>query len=102
MKNVSEGTKLFYFLLYTVLYEGMIWGMFMYLIMYQNWSEWTVIIAIIMSSAQFQPRHFGIEVKEKNPLDLDEDEFLQWEKINKMRIKEKEIDLELQVQAAKN
>ena len=74
-----------FFLLYTVLYEGLIWGAFLYLIVVLGWSEWTIIVAVIMSSSQFQPRHFGIKVQEKDPMDLDDEEFERWEKVQKLR-----------------
>jgi len=82
---MKDSTRLFYFLLYTVLYEGMIWGIFLYLIIILGWSEWTIIVAIIMSGAQFQPRHFGIKVQEKDPMALDSEDFERWEKVQKLR-----------------
>ena len=58
MKN--ERFKLVIFLLYTIIYETMIWGLFLYLIIYENWNEWTIIVAIMMSGAQLKPKHFGL------------------------------------------
>ena len=60
-----ERFKLSLFFLYTLVYEVLIWGLFLYLIAYQNWNEWTVIVAMIMSGSQLKPRNFGLKYKIK-------------------------------------
>lgn len=82
---MSEHLRMFYFVLYTVLYEGLIWGVFVYLMVFQGWSEMTVIVAIILSGAQFKPQHFGIKVTPKNPEDMDDEEFEKWKKVQKIK-----------------
>lgn len=84
---------MFYFVLYTIIYEGLIWGIFVYLIVFQQWSEWTVIVAIIMSGSQFKPQHFGIEVIAKLPEDMDDEEFAKWEKVQKIKQKTAEAEV---------
>jgi len=84
---MKESTRVFYFVLYTVLYEGLIWGVFLYLIVAQDWNEWTIIVAIMMSGAQFKPRHFGITVREKSPHEMDDEEFERYEKSKKLELK---------------
>jgi len=64
MKNITnEKTKLALFTIYTLIYEILIWGVFLYLIVYQNWNEWTIVLAMLMSASQIQPEHFGLYYK---------------------------------------
>ena len=59
----NEKFKLFMFFMYTIIYEVLIWGLFLYLIVYHDWNEWTIVTAIIMSASQLKPRHFGLKYK---------------------------------------
>jgi len=62
----NEKFKLTLFVVYTILYEFMIWGLVASAIYYLNWNESTVLVGIIMSGAQLKPKHFGLPyIKEK-------------------------------------
>jgi len=61
MKN--EKFKLTLFLIYTIIYESLIWGLVASAIYYLNWNEWTVLVGVIMSGAQLKPKHFGLPYK---------------------------------------
>jgi len=46
------------FVIYTIIYELIIWGGVGYLLFALNWSEWTIVVGILMSSAQLKLEHF--------------------------------------------
>jgi len=81
---MKESTRMFYFVLYTILYEGMVWGLTAWWL-YAGWSPFILILSVMLSSSQFKPSHFGLEEKEVNPLDLDDDEFERWKQIQKFK-----------------
>jgi hypothetical protein len=62
----NEKFKLTLFIIYTILYECLIWGLVASSIYYLEWSEWTVVIGILMSGVQLDPSYFGLdyEIKE--------------------------------------
>jgi len=60
-----EFYKITLFFLYTIIYECLIWGLTASAIYYLNWSEWTVLIGMIMSNAQLKPKHFGLNYIKK-------------------------------------
>jgi len=60
-KIENEKFKLVLFTVYTILYETLIWGLVAYAIYFLNWSEWTVIVGILMSGAQLKPKYFGLD-----------------------------------------
>lgn len=62
----NEKFKLIIFVIYTILYETLIWGMVAGAIYYLKWNEWTVLVGIIMSGAQLKPNHFGLKYKLDN------------------------------------
>jgi len=86
MKDLSQGARMTFFVIYTILWEIFIWGGAGYLVYFMDASAWLLILAVIMSSAQFQPRSFGIDTRRKNPEDMDEDEYEQYEKALKLEI----------------
>ena len=57
--------KIALFTVYTIFWEAMVWGLTASSIYYLHWSEWTVVVGILMSASQLKPKHFGIETKEK-------------------------------------
>ncbi len=59
----NEKFKLGLFLIYTIVYESMVWGIWLYLFITMNVSGWSVIIAMLMSGAQLKPQHFGLPYK---------------------------------------
>lgn len=82
-KPVSEGVKLFYFTLYTIAYESIVWGLFGYLMIFHDWSEWTVIVAMVLSAAQLPSKRFGV-VTYKDPAKMTNDEFKKYGAAKKM------------------
>lgn len=48
------------FLIYTIFYESLIWGLTASAIYFLNWSPWTVLIAMVLSSLQLQYKSFYI------------------------------------------
>ncbi len=61
----NEKFKLGLFFLYTIVYESMVWGIWLYLFVIMSVSGWSVILAILMSAAQLKPRYFGLPYKLK-------------------------------------
>jgi hypothetical protein len=55
-----ELSKLILFTIYTIVYECLIWGLTASAIYYLHWSEWTVLVGMIMSGSQLKPNHFGL------------------------------------------
>lgn len=49
------------FLIYTVFYESLIWGLTASAIYFLNWSEYTVLVAMFLSSSQLQYRSFYVK-----------------------------------------
>ncbi len=75
-----EMFKLTLFVIYTILWESLIWIGVVYLVYFMSASAWLFLLALMMSGAQFKPRHFGINEKRKQPEDMEEEEFNQYEK----------------------
>jgi len=92
--DLSQGARMFYFIVYTVFFETLVWGLVAAAIFYLQWSEWTVIVGIILASSQFQPRHFGLKTYSKDPMTLDSEDFTQWEKVQENYRKNKEVNNE--------
>ncbi len=61
MKIQNEKFKLIMYLIYTIVYEGAVWGIWISLFILYNLSGWSVIIAILMSAAQLKPNYFGLD-----------------------------------------
>ena len=65
------------FVIYTIFYEFLIWGLAASAIYFLNWSEWTVLAAIFMSSVQLKYSSFYVKnrviehTEESNLIDLD-------------------------------
>lgn len=68
----NEKFKLILFVIYTMLYECLIWGLVAASIYYLHWSEWTILVGIFMSSAQFKPWHFGLSYEKPESLKDDD------------------------------
>ena len=64
----NERFKLILFTLYTILYEGMVWGGFVWLVIISDGSAWWFLAALILSGVQLGPKYFGL------PYKLEEDE----------------------------
>ena len=61
----NEKFKLGLFLIYTIIYESMVWGIWLYLFVMLGVSGWSVILAMLMSAAQLKPQYFGLPYKLK-------------------------------------
>lgn len=55
--------RIIVFAAYSVIYEAIIWGWFGYGVFLQGNSGWWILLAMLLSSAQLKPRHFGFETK---------------------------------------
>lgn len=56
------------FLIYTILYEGMVWLGGMYVILNYEWSAWWIVFLCLLSGAQIKPRHWRfLLTREKKP-----------------------------------
>jgi len=69
----NEKFKLVLFLIYTILYECLIWGLVAASIYYLHWYWLIIIVGIIMSGAQFKPWHFGLKYERPESLKDDDD-----------------------------
>lgn len=74
-KYTNDKFTLVLFVIYTIFYLSLIWGLTACAIYFLNWSEWTVLVAIIASSEQLKYKSFyvnsnGSEECEQIKLDL--------------------------------
>ena len=84
--DMSQKARMVWFIVYTVFYETLVWVLVV-LWLAQGWSAWILLLGVIMSGAQFQPRSFGLitfEKKPKDPTNMDEDEFKRWKEIQEI------------------
>jgi hypothetical protein len=56
------------FLIYTLIYEAIVWVGGMYVILNYSWSEWTVLVLMILSGAQLKPEHWRNLLHNEKPL----------------------------------
>lgn len=73
LEDENEQYKLFLFVVYTIIYEFMVWGLVASAIYFLGWSEYTVIVGMILSGSQLKPKHFGLDYKIKDCEDKDEE-----------------------------
>ena len=52
--------RIIIFAIYSVLFEMIIWGMFGWAVFEKGYSGWWMVLAVMMSSSQLKPKHFGI------------------------------------------
>ena len=55
---MGRTTALALFVIYTLIWEGIVWGGGMWVILTQGWSPWWVLALLFISSAQFKPQAF--------------------------------------------
>ena len=55
--------KILIFAIYSVLYEGIIWGLFGWAVFVKGHSGWWMILATLMSMSQLKPQSFGIVIE---------------------------------------
>lgn len=48
------------FVVYTILYEALIWGVFGYAVFVLGHSGWWFLLALLLSGSQLKARRFGI------------------------------------------
>jgi hypothetical protein len=85
--DMSQKLRMFYFVVYTIFYETLIWGL-VALWLAQGWSAWILLLGVIMSGSQFQPRSFGLitfKKPPKKPEDMNEEEFKRWKEIQRIK-----------------
>lgn len=65
------------FVIYTIFYLSLIWGLTASAIYFLDWSEWTVLVAIIASSEQLKYKSFYVNsngsenLEESSDIELD-------------------------------
>ena len=52
--------RIWAFVVYTVIYEAIIWGVFGWAVFVQGRSGWWILAAAVVSGAQLKPSRFGI------------------------------------------
>lgn len=57
---VSDKFRLTMFVLYSLLFEALVWGIFGYAVFILHHSGWWMALAVFISSAQFRPKSFGL------------------------------------------
>ena len=76
-KYTNDKFTLVLFVIYTIFYESLIWGLTACAIYFLNWSEWTVLAAIIASSEQLKYKSFYVnsngseKLEESGDIELD-------------------------------
>jgi len=81
MKELSQRTRWWMFYVYTFIWEAFIWIGTGYLVVYFGISPWLFILAVVMSSSQFQPRSFNLPTQPKHreyPEDMSKQAFKQY------------------------
>jgi len=59
----NEKFKLIMFLVYTILYECLVWIGFFFIVFIYDGSPWWAALAVFMSMSQLKPKHFGLKYK---------------------------------------
>ena len=62
-KYANDKFTLVLFVIYTIFYESLIWGLTACAIYFLNWSPYTVLVAMIMSSSQLKYRSFYVKIE---------------------------------------
>jgi len=84
---MAESLRMFYFVAYTIIWELFIWFGSFYIILTYEWSAWLILLTVFLAATQFQPRHFGIDTKDKKVESMDEGEFQRWERKEELEIR---------------
>ena len=63
-KYTNDKFTLVLFVIYTIFYESLIWGLTACAIYFLDWSEWTVLVAMVMSAEQLKYKSFYIDFEE--------------------------------------
>lgn len=68
MKTTYTNNKftLVLFVIYTVFYESLVWGLTACSIYFLQWSEWTILVGIIMSSLQLKYKSFYVKIEDNS------------------------------------
>lgn len=57
---MKDEFKLILFLIYTILWQGMVWYGFYHIVFVLGKSAWWVVLAIVLAGSQFKPPRFGL------------------------------------------
>ena len=55
--------NLLMFTIYSIFFETIVWGLFGWAVFINGNSGWWMLLAVLMSSSQLKPKHFGIAAK---------------------------------------
>ena len=58
---MSQEFRLSMFVIYTLIFEAMIWGGFGFVVFALGNSGWWMALAVVVSSAQMMPERFGVK-----------------------------------------
>lgn len=59
--NISKTQRLWAFVVYSVAFESLIWGIFAYAVFWQDHAGWWFFAAVVLSASQFRPKTFGLK-----------------------------------------
>ena len=59
-------TRIWAFVVYSVLLEAIIWGIFGWAVFVDGHSWWWILLAVYLSSAKLKGKHFGITKEAQN------------------------------------
>jgi hypothetical protein len=57
-------TRIWAFVIYSIFFEAIVWGLFGYVVFWKGYSGWWIVLALAISAAQIKPSDFGITKKE--------------------------------------
>ena len=56
--------NLLMFVIYSILFELIVWGLFGWAVFINGNSGWWFLLAVLLSGSQLKPKHFGLDVDE--------------------------------------
>lgn len=59
-KGGSMKTRIWAFVIYSIFFESVVWGLFGWAVFVKGFSGWWMLAAIIISGCQIKPSSFGI------------------------------------------
>jgi hypothetical protein len=55
--------KYWAFAFYSVIFEGIVWGIFGWAVFIGGHSGWWILVALLISGSQLKPKHFNITLE---------------------------------------
>lgn len=57
---MNQAARVWALVVYSILYEAIVWGVFCYGVFLKNHSAWWFLAALLVSGCQLKGKHFGI------------------------------------------